>query len=323
MRSSTKESTRSRGGNAELACRRHRARRRGATRRPARRRAQRSQRRDPLAHLRHLPHSPLGCRARRSCSPRPPSPATGATWNDTSFLHWDASACAGSGPTTSRRSTAGSFARPTGTGSHPRPSTRSTSSSAGRFTDAVRRGLVTRNVALVAHAPRMRALPKVEQRSWTAEELQAFLGAAAGHRLFAALWTAGFTGMRRNELLGLCWDDLDVNKATLSVNRGLIAVGYDLHQTRGKTPNARRRIDLDPDHHRRTGRVAVVADHRAARRRHRAIGPDVHRRGWRSDPPARRVPNLRAHRPARRRVDDPPARLAPHTARCSSRQACR
>lgn len=34
--------------------------------------------------------------------------------------------------------------------------------------------------------------------------------------------------------------------ATLSINRGLVAVGYDLHETRGKTANARRRIELDP-----------------------------------------------------------------------------
>jgi len=116
----------------------------------------------------------------------------------------------------------------------------------GALEDAVRRGLVTRNVALVAHAPRLRAIPKIEQRSWTAEELQVFLRAAAGHRLFAALWTAAFTGMRRNELLGLSWDDFDPAKATLSINRGLVAIGYELHETRGKTRNARRRIDLDP-----------------------------------------------------------------------------
>ncbi len=39
---------------------------------------------------------------------------------------------------------------------------------------------------------------------------------------------------------------LDATKATLSINRGLVAIGYDLHETRGKTANARRRIDLDP-----------------------------------------------------------------------------
>lgn len=82
----------------------------------------------------------------------------------------------------------------------------------GALSDAARRGLVTRNVALVDHAPRLRAIPKVEQRSWTIEELQAFLRAAAGHRLFAPLWTAASTGMRRNELLGLCWDDLEPSR---------------------------------------------------------------------------------------------------------------
>jgi len=115
----------------------------------------------------------------------------------------------------------------------------------GALDDAVRRGLVTRNVALVAHAPRLRSIPKVEQKSWTAEELQAFLRAAAGHRLFPALWTSAFTGMRRNELLGLRWDDFDDKAATVSINRGLVAVPYDLHETRGKTPRSRRRIDLD------------------------------------------------------------------------------
>jgi integrase len=116
----------------------------------------------------------------------------------------------------------------------------------GALGDAVRRGLVSRNVALVAHAPRLRSIPKVEQQAWTAEELLVFLRAAAGHRLFPALWVSAFTGMRRSELLGLRWDDFDANAATLSVNRGLVAVDYEIHETRGKTANARRRIDLDP-----------------------------------------------------------------------------
>ena len=96
----------------------------------------------------------------------------------------------------------------------------------GALTDAVRRGLLSRNVALVAHAPRLRAVPKVEQQAWTADELKVFLRAAAGHRLFPAVWVAAVTGMRRNELLGLPWDDFDAAKATLSINRGLIAIGW-------------------------------------------------------------------------------------------------
>jgi integrase len=154
----------------------------------------------------------------------------------------------------------------------------------GALNDAVRRGLVARNVALVAHAPRLRSIPKVEQQSWTAWEVHQFLHAAAGHRQFSALWVLAFTGMRRNELLGLRWDDFDEQAATISVNRGLVSVGYELHETRGKTANARRRIDVDPPNRRRHLRVADMAAGRTTRRRDREPGVDVHRRERRAHP---------------------------------------
>jgi integrase len=116
----------------------------------------------------------------------------------------------------------------------------------GALDDAVRRGLINRNVALVAHAPRLRSIPKIEQQAWTAEQLRLFLRAAAGRRLFAAFWLSAMTGMRRSELLGLRWPDIDLDKATVGINRGLVAIGYELHESRGKTDNSRRSIDLDP-----------------------------------------------------------------------------
>jgi integrase len=116
----------------------------------------------------------------------------------------------------------------------------------GALQDAVERGLVSRNVALIAHAPKLKAIPKVEPQVWTAQQLQAFLQAAAGHRLFPAFWPLAATGMRRSELLGLRWDDVGLKKKRLSVNRGLVAVAYELHESRGKTANSRRSIDLDP-----------------------------------------------------------------------------
>ena len=115
----------------------------------------------------------------------------------------------------------------------------------GALNDAVRRGIVTRNVAYVAHAPKLRAIPKVEQQAWTAQQLQGFLRAAAGHRLFPALWLISTTGLRRSELLGLQWQDIDLDAATISINRGLVSVGYETHVSRGKTNNSRRAIDLD------------------------------------------------------------------------------
>ena len=66
-----------------------------------------------------------------------------------------------------------------------------------------------------------------------------------GHRLFPALWLISTTGMRRSELLGLQWQDIDLDTATLSINRGLVSVGYETHRSRGKTSTSRRAIDLD------------------------------------------------------------------------------
>ena len=115
----------------------------------------------------------------------------------------------------------------------------------GALNDAVRRGIVTRNVAYVAHAPKLGAIPKVEQQAWTAQQLQGLLRAATGHRLFPALWLISTTGLRRSELLGLQWQDIDLETATLSINRGLVSIGYETHESRGKTSNSRRAIDLD------------------------------------------------------------------------------
>src|SRR5712671_3295454 len=86
------------------------------------------------------------------------------------------------------------------------------------------------------------------------------------------LWLSAMTGMRRNEVLGLKWDDIDFKKKTISLNRGLVAVGYELHQTRGKTPNARRPIDLDDT------TLAVLAGWKALRAAEfAAVGVDSNR----------------------------------------------
>jgi len=114
------------------------------------------------------------------------------------------------------------------------------------LTDAVRRGLIVRNPAEIAHAPKRRPLASTEIRAWNAEQLAAFLAFARGHSLFAVLWLAATTGMRRGELLGLRWADIDLDAGHLSVNRALVSVGYELHESRGKTRTARRMIDLDP-----------------------------------------------------------------------------
>lgn len=112
--------------------------------------------------------------------------------------------------------------------------------------DAERRGLIVRNPAVIAHAPKRRPLATAEIRAWNAEQLAQFLRLVRDHSLFVAFWVSANTGMRRSELLGLRWGDLDLDTHRLSVNRSLVSVGYKLHESRGKTRTARRCIDLDP-----------------------------------------------------------------------------
>jgi integrase len=115
----------------------------------------------------------------------------------------------------------------------------------GALDHARRRGVVTKNVALIARSPLLKASRRPEARSWTEEQLRHFLRAANGHRYFPLLWLTAMTGMRRSEVLGLKWDDIDFKRQRLSLNRGLVSVGYEMHQSRGKTRSARRPIDLD------------------------------------------------------------------------------
>ncbi|HMR96241.1 MAG TPA: site-specific integrase [Microthrixaceae bacterium] len=115
----------------------------------------------------------------------------------------------------------------------------------GALADAHRRGLVTRNVADLARTPKQRAQQQVEGTALTEDELRQLMRTAAGHRFFPLYWLTAMTGMRRNEVLGLKWPDIDFKRKRLHLNRGLVDVDYDLHETRGKTKSARRNIALD------------------------------------------------------------------------------
>lgn len=164
---------------------------------------------------------------------------------------------------------------------------------------------VSRNVALVAHAPRLRSIPRVEQRSWTADELRIFLQAAPRAPALRGPVDRGFTGMRRNELLGPRWGDFDEKAATVSINRGLVAIDYEVHETRGKTPRSRRRIDLDPT---TVGVLTAWREWQRAEQRAAGIegaaGCSPTAGASRSIP--RHLPGLRAHR---RRAGVPVIRL--------------
>ncbi len=80
--------------------------------------------------------------------------------------------------------------------------------------DAARWNLIAVNPATGVRAPR--GEPK-EMTVWTADEAKRFLDAMADERL-VALWTIVLhTGLRRGELAGLRWSDVDLKAGTLTV----------------------------------------------------------------------------------------------------------
>lgn len=83
---------------------------------------------------------------------------------------------------------------------------------------AERWGMVSRNVGSMVDAPR-RTFPEIT--TWNLEQVNHFFTVSDRHDL-AALWRlALLTGMRRGELLGLKWEDLDLDRGTLAVRRTL------------------------------------------------------------------------------------------------------
>jgi len=108
--------------------------------------------------------------------------------------------------------------------------------------DAERLGLVIRNAAASARPP---SVPHHEQATWTAEELTVFLGSVVDHRLFASFVLSATTGLRRGELLGLRWRDLDLDAGGISVVHTITTVNGRAVDSSTKTNKSRRRIALD------------------------------------------------------------------------------
>lgn len=112
--------------------------------------------------------------------------------------------------------------------------------------DAADQGVVSRNIANSARPPKPRKTGTRQIRFWTPAELAHFLAAVRDDRLYALWHLAAMTGMRRGELLGLRWCDVDPVARRLSVRQTLISVAYELTITTPKSHSARV-IDLDPE----------------------------------------------------------------------------
>lgn len=106
---------------------------------------------------------------------------------------------------------------------------------------AVKNGLIARNVCDAVDKP---TKVKKEFMPWTTEETNKFLASVKGERLFPLYMVDWGAGLRRSELLGLQWPDINMKKGNLTIKRTLVRVkgGYKFGEP--KTKKSRRTIPL-------------------------------------------------------------------------------
>ena len=106
---------------------------------------------------------------------------------------------------------------------------------------AVLEGKLVRNVAKLVtppeHTPR-------ERDTWSKAEVRKFLAAASRDRLHAA-WRLSLYGLRRGEVLGLRWSDIDLKAKTLTVRQARVLVEYKVRIEEPKSRNGYRTLPLD------------------------------------------------------------------------------
>jgi integrase len=110
------------------------------------------------------------------------------------------------------------------------------------FASAVKDELILANPAQGADKP---ALSDHPVKPWEPDQVRTFLGRCAKHRLGAVFEVAILTGLRRGEITGLRWSDVDLAKRTITVRRNRVSVrGRVIEQQTTKTRAGLRTVPL-------------------------------------------------------------------------------
>lgn len=110
--------------------------------------------------------------------------------------------------------------------------------------DAIRQGVLVRNVAALADPRRVEDRPV---NPMGPEEAHAIIDAFEGHALHALVATALWTGLRLGELLALTWDRIDLDRQQLLVAQSLSRVRGITRLSTTKTRGSARAVPIaDP-----------------------------------------------------------------------------
>jgi integrase len=125
----------------------------------------------------------------------------------------------------------------------------------------VKQGVLMRNVAEAVEPPRQSRAKKMAILA--PEQVGKFLEAAQGTPYYVLFYTAIYTGMRRGELLGLRWCDVDLDLASLSVVQTMYKSRGSVVLKEPKSAHSRRLIALSPS------LALLLREHRAEQERQR------------------------------------------------------
>ncbi|CAA0120995.1 Transposase from transposon Tn916 [Mycolicibacterium vanbaalenii] len=106
---------------------------------------------------------------------------------------------------------------------------------------AVRDGLLASNPVAKVKRP---GVARTEAKYLAAADVARLLDAAKGLRYYVAVMLMAATGLRRGEIAGLLWSDVDLDKGELTVRHTLSRVDGELVLTEPKTDRSRRRVPL-------------------------------------------------------------------------------
>ena len=80
---------------------------------------------------------------------------------------------------------------------------------------------------------------------WTPEQTGRFLDSVTGDRLSALFELAAATGMRRGELAGLQWSDVDLDDGTVTIAHARVTVGWKVVDEKPKSDAGHRTVAID------------------------------------------------------------------------------
>jgi len=129
--------------------------------------------------------------------------------------------------------------------------------------EAVRWGLVARNVAALVEGPRVE---RYRIQPFTPDEARTLLAAVRGNRLEALYSVAPTMGLRQGEALGLQWKDVDFDSGHIRITKQLQRIHGSPQLVEPKTERSRRTVAMPAmialalnDHHERQEKERAAA----------------------------------------------------------------